>query len=103
MARIYAIRQAVAKAIVSYFQKYEASKKEIKEILIQYDRSLFVVDPRHCGPDHLIQMAIFRRVSCDPKNSEVLELVCSLPEILSLIIYSIQSNTSLLFSDLSPE
>ena len=92
MARIYAIRQAVAKAIVSYFQKYEASKKEIKEILIQYDRSLFVVDPRHCGPDHLIQMAIFRRVSCDPKNSEVLELVLLVTRnlIANNLLYSIK-------------
>ncbi|XP_033123899.1 40S ribosomal protein S16-like [Anneissia japonica] len=28
----------------------EASKKEIKDILIQYDRSLLVADPRRCEP-----------------------------------------------------
>ena len=26
----------------------EASKKEIKDILVQYDRSLLVADPRRC-------------------------------------------------------
>ena len=51
-AQIYAIRQAIAKAIVSYYQKYvdEASKKEIKEILMEYDRTLLVADPRRCEP-----------------------------------------------------
>eukprot|EP00163_Fabomonas_tropica_P008694 TRINITY_DN1842_c0_g1_i1.p1 TRINITY_DN1842_c0_g1~~TRINITY_DN1842_c0_g1_i1.p1 ORF type:complete len:144 (-),score=44.43 TRINITY_DN1842_c0_g1_i1:328-759(-) len=51
-SQIYAIRQAIAKALVAYYQKYvdEASKKEIKEILINYDRSLLVADPRRCEP-----------------------------------------------------
>merc|ERR1712168_1341966 len=36
VAQIYAIRQAISKALVAYYQKYvdEASKKEIKDILI---------------------------------------------------------------------
>ncbi|XP_073987208.1 ribosomal protein S16 [Rhodnius prolixus] len=52
VAQIYAIRQAISKALVSYYQKYidESSKKEIKEILIQYDRTLLVADPRRCEP-----------------------------------------------------
>merc|ERR1712105_36096 len=52
VSQIYAIRQAISKAIVSYYQKYvdEASKKEIKDIQIQYDRSLLVADPRRCEP-----------------------------------------------------
>merc|ERR1712023_530268 len=47
-SQIYAIRQAIAKSVVSYYQKYvdEAQKKEIKEILVSYDRSLLVADPR---------------------------------------------------------
>uniref|UniRef100_A0A7S2XX35 30S ribosomal protein S9, chloroplastic n=1 Tax=Fibrocapsa japonica TaxID=94617 RepID=A0A7S2XX35_9STRA len=51
-AQIYAIRQAIAKAIVAYYQKYvdEASKKEIKDILMSYDRALLVADPRRCEP-----------------------------------------------------
>lgn len=74
-AQIYAIRQAIAKAIVAYYQKCtsfhcvvqlrcaacvcslslpvctdvdEASKKEIKDILLAYDRTLLVADPRRC-------------------------------------------------------
>ncbi|CAL1277072.1 unnamed protein product [Larinioides sclopetarius] len=52
ISQIYAIRQAISKALVAYYQKYvdEASKKEIKDILIQYDRSLLVADPRRCEP-----------------------------------------------------
>jgi len=51
-AQIYAIRQAIAKGIVAYFQKFvdEATKKEIKEILVNYDRTLLVADPRRCEP-----------------------------------------------------
>merc|ERR1712127_914122 len=51
-SQIYAMRQAVAKGIVAYYQKYidEASKKEIKDILMAYDRSLIVADPRRCEP-----------------------------------------------------
>merc|ERR1712070_617217 len=51
-SQIYAIRQALAKALVAWYQKFvdEASKKEIKEILQTYDRSLLVADPRRCEP-----------------------------------------------------
>jgi small subunit ribosomal protein S16e len=51
-AQIYAIRQAIAKSLVAWYQKYvdEASKKEIKDILLSYDRSLLVADPRRCEP-----------------------------------------------------
>lgn len=47
-----AIRQALAKAIVAFNQKFvdEASKQEIRNILINYDRSLLVADPRRCEP-----------------------------------------------------
>lgn len=47
-----AIRQAIAKAIVAYYQKFvdEQSKLEIKELLVSYDRALLVADPRRCEP-----------------------------------------------------
>lgn len=50
VAQVYAIRQALAKGVVAYYQKYvdEASKKEIKDLIISYDRSLLVADPRRC-------------------------------------------------------
>ncbi|CEM34724.1 unnamed protein product [Vitrella brassicaformis CCMP3155] len=51
-SQIYAIRQAIAKAILAYYQKYvdESSKKELKDTFNAYDRSLFVADPRRCEP-----------------------------------------------------
>jgi len=52
VAQVYAIRQAIAKGIVAYYQKFvdEASKREIKETLVSYDRSLLVADPRRSEP-----------------------------------------------------
>ncbi|CAD8138403.1 unnamed protein product [Paramecium octaurelia] len=61
-AQIYAIRQvelailnitqAISKGIVAYYQKYidETQKREIKDLLLQYDRTLLVADPRRCEP-----------------------------------------------------
>ena len=51
-SQVYSIRQAIAKAIVAYHQKYvdENSKRELKERLLQYDRTLLVADPRRCEP-----------------------------------------------------
>merc|ERR1712065_34677 len=48
VSQIYAIRQAISKALVAYYQKYvdESAKREIKEILSSYDRSLLVSDNR---------------------------------------------------------
>ncbi|KAI3438307.1 hypothetical protein D9Q98_000741 [Chlorella vulgaris] len=52
VSQIYAIRQAIAKGIVAFYQKYvdEQSKNEIKDILLTYDRTLLVADPRRCEP-----------------------------------------------------
>merc|ERR1711963_1284149 len=52
VAQVYATRQAISKALISYYQKFvdEQSKKEIRDILISYDRSLLVADPRRCEP-----------------------------------------------------
>nr|ABX44789.1 putative 40S ribosomal protein RPS16 [Flustra foliacea] len=48
VSQVYAIRQAISKSLVAYYQKYvdEASKKEIKDILASYDKALLVADPR---------------------------------------------------------
>jgi small subunit ribosomal protein S16e len=37
---------------VAYYQKFadEQSKKEIKDVLLRYDRTLLVADPRRCEP-----------------------------------------------------
>lgn len=51
-SQIYAIRQSIAKAIVAFHQKYvdEATKKEVRDCLVAFDRSLVVADPRRCEP-----------------------------------------------------
>merc|ERR1712012_709077 len=50
VAQIYAVRQALSKALVAYYQKFvdEQSKKAIKDLLVQFDRTLLVADPRRC-------------------------------------------------------
>merc|ERR1712142_11269 len=60
IAQIYAIRQAISKSLVVYYQKYvdEASKKEIKDVLIGYDRALLVADPRRCEPKSLVAQVL---------------------------------------------
>ena len=52
ISQIYAIRLALAKSIVAYHQKFvdEQSKRQIKELLLEYDRSLLVADPRRVEP-----------------------------------------------------
>jgi len=51
-SQIYAIRQCIAKALVAWTQKYidEATKREIRDIFVNYDRTLLVADPRRCEP-----------------------------------------------------
>ncbi|KAL8209585.1 hypothetical protein R6Q57_006319 [Mikania cordata] len=51
-SQTYAIRQSISKALVAYYQKFvdEEQKKEIKDILVRYDRTLLVADPRRCEP-----------------------------------------------------
>lgn len=52
VSQVYAVRQAIAKGIVSFYAKYidEHSKNTLKSALIQFDRSLLVADPRRCEP-----------------------------------------------------
>ena len=51
-SQIYAVRQAIAKSIVAYYQKYvdEYTKNQLKQALVQYDRTLLVADNRRCEP-----------------------------------------------------
>ncbi|EWC44421.1 40S ribosomal protein S16 [Drechslerella stenobrocha 248] len=51
-SQIYAIRQAISKSIIAYYQKYvdEHSKNQLKAALLAYDRSLLVADNRRCEP-----------------------------------------------------
>ena len=52
VSQTYAIRLAIAKALVAYYQKYvdEQSKAQLKETLITFDRTLLVADPRRAEP-----------------------------------------------------
>merc|ERR1712093_233063 len=51
-SQLYALRRAIAKAVVAYVAKYEdaASVLEVRKVLVAYDRSLLVADPRRCEP-----------------------------------------------------
>nr|XP_043621716.1 40S ribosomal protein S16-like [Erigeron canadensis] len=51
-SQIYAIRQSISKALIAYYQKYvdEEQKKEIKDVLVRYDRNLSVADKRRMEP-----------------------------------------------------
>ncbi|GAB1209851.1 hypothetical protein APSETT445_008639 [Aspergillus pseudonomiae] len=51
-SQVYAIRQAIAKSLVAYYQKYvdEHSKNQLKQALVQYDRTLLVADNRRTEP-----------------------------------------------------
>jgi len=51
-SQVYAIRQAIAKALVAYYQKFvdEHSKNQLKAALSAYDRTLLVADNRRCEP-----------------------------------------------------
>jgi len=52
VAQIFAIRQAIAKGLVAWHQKNtdDQQKREIKQKLVDYDRSLLVADPRRAEP-----------------------------------------------------
>lgn len=50
--QVMAVRMAISKALIAYYQKYhdEQQKRELKELLLQYDKGLLVSDPRRCEP-----------------------------------------------------
>nr|POF04206.1 40s ribosomal protein s16 [Quercus suber] len=52
VSQVYAIRQAIAKSIIAYYQKFvdEHSKNQLKQALVAYDRTLLVADNRRCEP-----------------------------------------------------
>ncbi|ABW97984.1 rps16 (nucleomorph) [Hemiselmis andersenii] len=52
VSQIYAIRQAIARGIVKYFEKFvnETKREEIRNIFLNYDRSILVGDSRRNEP-----------------------------------------------------
>ncbi len=55
IAQMYAVRLALCKALIAYHQKFvdEESKRQLKEILLEYDRNLLVADLRRMEPKHI--------------------------------------------------
>lgn len=53
-----AVRQAIAKALVAFYQKFvdEAAKREIKNTLMEFDRTLLVADPRRPEPKKYVMV-----------------------------------------------
>jgi len=51
-SQVYAIRQAIAKALVAYYAKYFDAQSAItlKKELVAYDRTLLIADPRRMEP-----------------------------------------------------
>lgn len=54
------MRQAIAKALVAFYQKFvdEAAKREIKNTLMEFDRTLLVADPRRPEPKKYVFVII---------------------------------------------
>ena len=52
MAQVMAVRMAIAKGVIAYYQKYkdEQTKRELKELFVSYDKGLMVCDSRRCEP-----------------------------------------------------
>merc|ERR1739848_451630 len=52
VSRVYAIRQAIAKAFVAFHSKFvdDESGTQIKNCVKIFDRTLLVGDPRRCEP-----------------------------------------------------
>lgn len=52
VSQVYAIRQALAKGLIAYYQKYvdEQSKNELKRAFVIHDRTLLIADPRRMEP-----------------------------------------------------
>ena len=52
VSQIYAIRQAIARGIIKYFEKFvsEIKREELRNIFLNYDRSILVGDSRASEP-----------------------------------------------------
>lgn len=71
-SQIYAIRQAIAKSIVAYYQKYvdEYAKNQLKQALVQYDRTLLVagMSLRILGIVYSMLISVIDNRRCEPKK-----------------------------------
>lgn len=89
-SQIYAIRQAIAKSLVAYYQKFvdEYAKNQLKAAFVAYDRTLLVADPRRTEPKVHTSGSGGRRVETEILTclAEIRWTRCSrpLPEVLPL-------------------
>ena len=102
-SQIYAIRQAISKSIVAYYQKFvdEHSKNQLKQALVQYDRTLLVADNRRSEPKKFGGQSL-RNGLCGEKNGDLANDVCvcrsrsqsQIPEILPLRVEDVWGSGS---------
>lgn len=91
-SQVYAIRQAIAKAVVAYYSKYidAYSAMELKKKLVAYDRTLLIADPRRMEPKKFGGAGARAR-----RQKRYVSTLCALARLL---IHSIVTGEDLLYS-----
>ena len=91
-SQVYAIRQAIAKAVVAYYSKYidAYSAMELKKKLVAYDRTLLIADPRRMEPKK------FGGAGARARRQK--RYVSTLRALARLLIHSIVTGEDLLYS-----
>ncbi|KAG5638651.1 hypothetical protein H0H81_011203 [Sphagnurus paluster] len=89
-SQVYAIRQAISKALVAYYAKYldAYSALELKKKLVAYDRTLLIADPRRMEPKKFgghgararRQKRAGANVCSDPREARVILVDSSSPQ-----------------------
>ena len=109
-SQVYALRQAIAKAVVAYHAKYidASSALDLKKKLVSYDRSLLIADPRRAEPKkfggrgararrqkRLVQALFYIESPFNPLISQ-LPIICfaAALHLFSIIVCRYTSNTS---------
>lgn len=89
-SQVYAIRQALARAVVAYTGKYNdaATALELRKTLISYDRTLLVSDPRRCEPKKfggVCDSQLWQKGDANIASVSTARCSCQIPEVLPLI------------------
>jgi small subunit ribosomal protein S16e len=103
---VYAIRQAIAKALVAYYAKYldAYSALALKKKLVAYDRTLLIADPRRMEPKkfggHGARARRQKRCAISPFILLILLLIhCAVTvEVFSLVFYEMLYHVSISYS-----
>lgn len=85
-SQVYAIRQAIAKALVAYYAKYydAASALELRQLFVAYDRTLLIADPRRMEPKKYVSSfcCFIRRIREKPSFFSSVTFMLILPEYI---------------------